>query len=367
MKKSLYILATLAVVACSKTETDYISSQNDEIVVIPAASNITKAAIIDGVYPEANHISLFAFHAPSFPAAGTVDASDYSKFVETYLYDTEYFYTGLFDQSTKIWAGLKSSYYWPITGSLVFAGYSLQAPTTTGARQESPKIGTKVAYELATDKLEIEGYTQSLDPASTFDFLYFGRTSSSYNNRRTGNPIALEFKHALSWITVKVKGGDGALVDDHVWSVTDVKLTGVQKTGDFTYTGTATGTKVNWDTPATPSDAEFVIYDSAFKGSDGEAVGAQELTATMSPVENVTNGTLVIPQSAATLWVTMEYLSPANDTITEEIEIDLSDYTTAGWEAGKRYTYELTFDPKEITVAPIVETWPDPVVASPQF
>lgn len=353
MKKALYILAALAVVACSKTETNYDANLNGELVVVPVASKITKAAIVDGVYPEANHISLFAFHAPGFPS-GPVAESDYSKFVETYLYDTEYFYTGT-EESTRIWAGLKASYYWPITGSLVFSGYSLQAPTTSGERAESPKIGTEVTYTLADDKLEIKGYTQSVDPNSTFDFLYFGRTASSYNNRRTGDPIDLTFKHALSWITVKVKGGNGALVNGHVWSVTNVKLVGVQTTGDFTYTGTAT-TKVEWDTPTTASDAEFVIFNDK-----------QELTSSLDVVETVENATLVIPQPATKLCVTIAYKSPANDDITEEVEIDLAEYTTTGWEAGKRYTYELSFDPTEITVAPIVETWPEPIVAAPQF
>ena len=352
MRKALYILAALAVVSCSKTETSFDNNVDSELVVVPVSSNITKAAIIDGVYPEENHISLFAFHAPEV-ASGTV--ADYSKFVETYLYDTEYYYTGT-EQSTKIWSGLESSYYWPITGSLVFSGYSLQAPATTGERPKSPKIGTNVAYTLADDKLEIEGYTQSLDPESTFDFLYFGRTASSYNNRRTGEPIALEFKHALSWITIEVMGGEGALIEDHVWSVTNVKLAGVQNTGDFTYTGTATDTKVEWDTPTTASDAEFVVF-----------AGTKPLTDEMTAIENVTNATLVIPQPATMLYVTIQYLSPANDTITEVIEIDLSEYTTAGWEAGKRYTYKLTFAPSEIIVAPIVETWPDPIVSTPQF
>ena len=358
MKKALYILAALAVVACSKTETNYDADQNGELVVVPVASNITKAAITDGIYPEENHISLFAFHAPGF-TAGEVSAADYAKFVETYLYDTEYFYTGT-QQSTRIWAGLKSSYYWPITGSLVFAGYALQAPTTPptteGERVESPKIGTSVKYTLATDKLEIEGYTQSLDPDSAFDFLYFGRTPNSYNNRRTGDPIDLNFKHALSWITIEAVGGKGALVKDHGWSVTGVKLVGLQNTGDFTYTGTATENKVTWETPNTESTAEFVIFE-----------GSKPLSNKLTAIENVTNGTLVIPQPATTLCVTISYVSPADDVITEEIKIDLSDYTTGGWEAGKKYTYQLSFDPTEITVAPIVEKWPDPVVASPQF
>ena len=349
MKKALYILAALAVVACSKTETNFDTNVDGELVVMPVASNITKAAITNGVYPEEKHLSLFAFHAPEV-TSGTV--TDYSKFSETYLDDTEYFCTGI-SESTKIWAGLKSSYYWPITGSLVFAGYSLQAPTATGERPESPKIGTSVAYTLADDKLEIKGYTQSLDPNSTFDFLYFGRTPKSYNNRRTGDPIALEFKHALSWITIEVMGGEGTLIDGHVWSVTNVKLAGVQNTGDFTYTGTATDTKVNWETPTAATTNEFVIYD-----------GSKPLTGTMTAIETVTNGTLVIPQAATKLWVTIEYLSPANDRITEKIEINLAEYTTDGWEAGKRYTYKLTFSPEEITVAPTVAAWPDPVGAT---
>ena len=363
MKKFLYILAALAFVACSKTETNYDTTHNGELVVVPAASNITKAAITDGVYPESNHIALFAYHAPRVQAG---EVQNYERFSDSYLYDTEYFYSGT-EQSTRIWSGLKSSYYWPITGSMVFAGYALQPPTATGERPESPKIGTNVTYTLTTDKLEIEGYTQSTDAASTFDFLYFGRTKNSYNNRRTGEPIALTFKHALSWITINVEGGNGALINGHVWSVANVKLAGIQTTGDFTYTGTATDETVNWVTPATPSTTEFVIYDSQYKDKDGNAVGAKPLTSAMTTVENVANGTLVIPQTAATLWVTISYVSPAGDVITEDIDIDLSDYTTDGWKAGKRYIYELTFDPQEIKVAPKVEAWPDPITSELEF
>lgn len=365
MKKALYIIATLAVVACSKTEV-YETAGNGELVVVPVSSNITKAAITDGVYPESNHLSLFAYHAPGVAANDATDdgATDYTKFVERYLYDTEYYYTGSDVYSTKIWAGLKSSYYWPITGSLVFAGYSLQAPTTEGERAESPKIGTKVEYTLASDKLEIEGYTQSLDPESTFDFLYFGRTDRSYNNRRTGAAIPLTFKHALSWITVKVMGGTGALVDGRKWAVKNVKLSGVKTIGDFTYTGTAAEPKVVWDNLLSAADTDFVIYDSEYTDKNNVKAGAKELTSSMEIIENVTDGTLVIPQAATTLLVTIQYNSPAGALITEIVDIDLADYTTTGWEAGKRYVYELSFSPQEITVAPRVETWPDPISAN---
>lgn len=359
MKKSLYILAALAIAACTKTQTNLDTTSNGELAVVPVARNITKAAITDGLYPEENHLALFAYHAPGVPAnnASENPSTDYSQFVETYLYNTEY-HCRKADINSKIWSGFQSSYYWPITGSLVFAGYSLPAPAAEGEASEA--IGT-VEYTLSTDKLKIDGYTQSVDPASTFDLLYFGRTDRSYNNRRTGEAIPLTFKHALSWITVEVKGGTGALIPNHVWSVTDVKLAGVQTTGTFTYTGTAQENtpKVVW--VPTDQKSDFVIYSSDFEDKDGNKVGARPLTSAMALIENVTDGTLLIPQGAKTLWVTIQYTSPAGDTITENIDIDLATYTADGWEAGKKYTYQLTFDPLEIKVAPKVESWPDPI------
>ena len=351
MKRILSILAAIAVVACSKTETTYDQTGDTEIVVAPVATMITRAAIADGVYPEANHIALFAFHSP-YVKAGNV--TNYALFNNSYLYDTEYYYTGV-EQSTRIWAGLNSSYYWPITGSLVFAGYSLQAPETAGTA--SPQIGESVTYDLVSDLMKIDGYVQSASPATSFDLLYFGRSSASYNNRRTGDPISLDFKHALSWITISVKGGSGALIDGRKWTVTDVRLEDVHTTGDFTYDGLSTPS-VDWEVPsevtslpANPSD--IVVYTGTPK----------VLTGSMTVIENTENGTLVIPQAAKNLKVTIAYKSPAGADIEEEIDIDLSDYTPT-WIAGKRYTYELTFDPQEIKVAPIVETWPGSITTS---
>ena len=340
MKKSIYILLALAaVVACSKTDVVYDDAQTGEIIVSPVAGNITKAAISNGVYPEANHISLFAYHNPRHKAEAV---TNYSGFTEEYLYNTEYHYTGT-PGSTKIWSGLQSSYYWPITGSLVFAGYSLPAPATAG--QPSASIGN-VTYTLGTDKLEIEGYTQSASTSNTFDLLYFGRTPSSYNNRREGDPIALTFNHALSWIVIQVKGGAGT----PGWAVTDVTLKGVQTIGDFTYLGTAASPtpKVTWD--LTDAKADMKVYGTASKPLTNEFV----------TIETNPNGLVVIPQAAKKLEVKISYKSPANDDITETIEIDLADYTTDGWKAGKKYTYQLSFDPKQILVTPQVSNWPNP-------
>lgn len=340
MKKLIYILLALAaVVACSKTDVVYDDAQTGEITVSPVASNITKAAISDGVYPEANHISLFAYHNPRHKAEAV---TNYLGFSEVYLYNTEYYYTGT-PESTKIWSGLRSSYYWPITGSLVFAGYSLPAPATPGTA--SAPIGTP-SYDLQTDELKIINYTQSSNTASTFDLLYFGRTASSFNNRRDGNSIPLEFDHALSWIVIQVKGGAGT----PGWAVTDVTLKGVQTTGNFTYLGTAVAPtpKVTWDLTSAKSD--MTVYGPA----------SQALTDAFVTIETTPDGLVVIPQTAKKLEVKISYKSPANDDITETVEIDLAEYTTTGWKAGKKYTYQLSFAPQQILVTPQVSTWPNP-------
>ena len=346
MKQRIYIiLALAAAVACSKTDVVYDDAQTGEITVSPVTGTLTKAAISDGVYPESNHIALFAYHAPLFKA-GAVTSTDYARFNDTYLYDAEYHYTGT-PQSTRIWSGLVSSYYWPITGSLVFAGYSLPAPETPGT--SSKPIGTEVNYDLSTDKLEIKGYAQSAETDKTFDLLYFGRTSTSYNNRRDGASVSLTFNHALSWITVQIKGGDGALVDGRVWSVTEVTLKDVQTKGDFTYLGTAEPPtpKVSWELE--DDDSDMSVY-----GPSSKPLSNAFVTFEKNPA-----GLVVIPQAAKKLEVKIRYQSPADDTIDEIVEVDLSKYTT-NWEAGKKYTYQLTFDPEKILVNPTVSAWPNP-------
>jgi hypothetical protein len=83
----------------------------------------------------------------------------------------------------------------------------------------------------------------------------------------------------------------------------------------------------------------------------------------MTRIENVQAGTLIIPQAAKKLYVTIQYASPAGAQIKEVVEIDIPQYT-ATWEAGKKYTYQLTFSPQEILVAPKVDTWPVPTTTA---
>lgn len=347
MKRALTILFALAAVACSKTDIAFESVQGTEMTFTPISGNLTKAAVTNTIFPVDNHISLYAYYSPDV-VSGQVD--DYSAFTKKYFENTEFYCK---DQANKKWGGL-TPYYWPTTGSMVFAGYSLNKPV--GAANTASEQNGTPAYELAKDRLTITGYKQSNLTSKTYDLLYFGRTDESYDRHDLTVPVV--FKHALSWIEIYVKGGVGALVDGHTWAITNVEFKEVATIGDFKYTGTETdeSKKAVWSNQVTP--ANVVVFNS-----DKTAIPAkpaQRLTASDVKIETVNAGTVVIPQAAKYLYVTIEYLSPANDLITEVVKVDIPS-RTANWEAGKKYTYYLTFSPEEILIAPSVEAWPDPI------
>lgn len=314
-----------------------------------------------------NHIALFAYHNPGLVAQTTSTLTDEQYVVfenNVYLNDAEFHYNNQTDkEGTIAWSGLESIYYWPITGSVVFAGYSLPAPATPG---ESSKAWT-ASYDLTDDLLKIEGYRQSIDTDETFDLLYFGRDGKSYNNRRSGEAVPLEFKHALSWITINVKGGDGALIPNHVWSITNMTLKSVKTYADFEFNGKAIAPNPN---------VKWTLKDSDDEGSEldaGDMVIYADNTNTGKPLTNeyvdiepamtvgettvAKKGIIVIPQSTGTLSVTVKYMSPANDDIVETFDVPLPLADGASWEAGKHYIYNLEFSPAKILVNPSVGGW----------
>lgn len=356
MKRLSYIfLSVAAVLGCTKTGVEYDAAQIGEIVVSPVAGKITKAAIADGVFPEGNHIGLFAYYTSEI-GAGTV--TDYAKFTTEFFNNIEFHC----EAGSKTWDGLLSDYYWPTTGSLVFAGYSLNAPEE--GQDASAKNGTP-EYDLKNDQLKITGYVQPHETDKTYDLLYFGRTPQSYDKNAISVPIV--FRHALAWIEIQVKGGAGSLIGGRrTWRVTKVEFRGVDCKGDFTYSGVPVSGQdtedvgsVTWKTE-TPNN--IVVFNSK-PHTDKDPV---MLTDKDQVIENVSAGTLVLPQAADKLYVTIEYASPAGADIEEVVEIDIP-ASTPVWEAGKKYTYRLTFSPQEILVAPTVEVWPDPVIADMTF
>lgn len=344
MKKTLYILLSIAaVLGCTKTGVEYDDAQIGEITVSPVAGGLTKAAVTDGVFPSDNHLGVFAYYS-STVNAGVV--SDYSTFSTDYLANAEFTHKEGFT-----WSGI-NPYYWPKTGSLVFAGYSLAAPTGSNTNSNANGI---VTYSLESDCLEIKGFAQSEKTDKTYDLLYFGRTSSSYSNNSSNVSVALS--HAMSWVEIQVKAGPGALVSGQEWIVTSMEFQDICTKGDFKYARASDGqvAKAMWDNQTDGKNMLVYTHDKA---------SGTNLTDAFQTLENIKRGTLVIPQIPKVLNVKVEYKSPAGDDIVEVVPIKLWQFTDK-WEAGKKYTYQLTFSPQEILVAPKVETWPDPTNTTP--
>ena len=348
MKKLfISILAVAAAVACTKTNVDF--EQPAEIGFAPVASMSSKAAIADGIYPSAQPIGIWSNYDGDVKPA-TLSESDYAKFDTKYL-DNVKFINRTTEEDGKVtatanWGG-ETPYYWPTNGSLIFAGYSIPA---------GGDVNTKATYNFSTDVMTIPDYVQSLSTADTFDLLWFGRTADSYNYRNASTAVSVKFNHALSWITIQVKGEGTAIADGNVWAVESVKLLDVVNKG----TATLTGTTASWKLSEDSTDRDNM---SVFTTSDTKLAQSLDPTGDAEDIEDVPAGTVVLPQTPVKLEVSYSYKTPAGAKITEKKEVELTldakNSDNNVWKPGYHYTYTLTFKSNEILVAPTVEAWKD--------
>ena len=323
MKKILFaLLAMGAIASCAKTEAFY-TEENSEIKIKPATTLSTRAnvpAAIDGTtYPVAENFDVYGYWANE-PAG--------SSFTEGTLYLGQ---GGAYEFVNRgnYWGG-KTPYYWPKNGSLRFAAYSPSSINMT--------------HDLATDTYTVEGYVQPHNTAETWDLLV-APTTKSYTAMTAAENVSVVFQHALSWITVKMVAKDATAAK--AFDVKKVTINGV-KTVATLNAAMGDGIQVGeWSEYAQPK--AYVVYE-----------GSQAVTEVATVVENVTNGTLVIPQ--ATTSITIDYTQNAlegtpaleNQTLTLDLVLD-TDNTP--WEPGKHYNYTLVFGLDEILINPSVADW----------
>lgn len=336
MKKIfISLLAVAALAACTKSEVAYEAA--NEISFAPVAKNITKGAVGTvtgkGVYPTAQPLGVYANYGADAPSANATVANYTTKFLENVKFT--------YNTTAGAWGAGES---WPANGSLIFAGYAIPASGTPS--------GT-YAYDFASDKLTITGYTQSNETANTFDLGWFNRTPASYNYRNSANAVPVTLSHALAWVEIKVQGEGTTVAAGNPWTIKSMTLNNVYTTGDAVCTGSGADA-AKWDKQATPKS--MTVF-----------TGEQALTATATVCETTSAGTVVIPQTptavdattpVATLTVTYTYKSPAGvDMPLQTATVPL--VVTDGWKSGYKYTYTLTFKASEILIAPDYDKWED--------
>ncbi len=329
MKKSLIIaLGAFALVACTKTSVSY--EQTGEIGFAPVVrKNSTKAAVEGTAFPNQS-IKVYGYYDNSMSEGSPYKGGN---FAVEYLPGVEF--TKKTDGST--WTGKEHSYYWPKTGSLLFAGYA-------------PADFAGVTHDLATNKFSVDEFNQP-DFSATTDLLYAG-----YDKSVLRGPVAMAFSHALSWVTVKAKAADANQI-----KITNIKFVGLAEKG---YSAGLPA----WTVSGTKDQLNVFAPTSAF------AVPAAETL-----VESNENCGLVFPQAlenAAEIVVSYEMNNGAGQWFAQAPFVQKLNSLKSGtdtinkWEAGKHYTYIINFSTiaggpdssNEITIAPTVNDW-TPVTA----
>ena len=320
MKKSLIIaLGAIALVACTKTSVSY--EQTGEIGFAPVVrKNSTKAAVQDATFPEQN-IKVFGYYDNSM-RVGSSYAS--GKFAVEYLPGVE------FAKKGATWAGATTPYYWPKTGSMLFAGYS-------------PVDFAGVTFTLASNKFSVAECSQP-EFSATKDLLYAGYTTSVL-----GGTAPMAFSHALSWVTVKAKAAAANQI-----KITNIKFVGLAANGSSTGLPewTTTGTK------------EITVFNPE---------AASEVPEEVTLVESHENCGLVFPQELtnAEIVISYEMNNGADQWFAQAPFVKKLNSLKSGtdtinkWEAGKHYTYIINFSTieggpdssNEITIKPSITDW----------
>jgi hypothetical protein len=331
MKKFFFsILAVGAMVACTKSEVKF--EGETEIAFSPVTSVATKAHkmhAIDGTeYPVNETFRVWGYWQL------LDESTDHSAFTSA----TKYIDNKEFAKANDgtLWRGAEKPYYWPKTGSMVFACIS---PAEIAASHDVVADNFSLHYEspLSSDETGI-------DTQKTIDLMWTN-TTKSYDENTAVSGVPVTFNHALSWITFKVKGDEVTSAGNFV--INSLTMNQVAYKGNFY--------SKNEDWQLADAKTDVPVF-----------VGNKNLTTEFAVIENVADATLVLPQINNTndYIATIKFTNNLGDTSIEEVvTINLGE----GWKIGKHYTYSITFTATEILIAPEVTDWEETVGGAFEF
>lgn len=338
MKKLvLAALAIGAMAACTKSNVQF--EQPGEIAFQPVAQKATKAAVDGTVYPVDKSFKVWAWWDDVAPS----DEPIYANYTKQYIDAGKFIAKDNFN-----WGG-ETPYYWPTSGSLVFAGYS-----------PADAEGT-FNYILDITTFKAEGYVQSEKVSETNDLMWFDVERSHLKNPGTGDKkgVPVVFKHALSWLTFNFVLDKE--IENHQWEITGVTLKQVNTKGNFEAVKSDKAADAGtWTLSTDAADKkDMTVYTKT-----GDAT-SRFITTTSTPYENTENGVVVIPQQCVKLHVNYNLTASTGVVIPQEVTLDLTAGTDgSNWLTGKHYVYTVVFGANEILVSPSVHDWEDVPVAN---
>ena len=317
MRKVINILSIVtllsAAVSCVKSDRIYDNSRS-EIDMDPVMSVMSKAIVSGTGYPVDVPFGVFATYS-SNPAGEWTSGP-----VQSYFENKKFIHKG----DNKY--GGESPAYWPLSGSLVFAGYS-----------PYPDSGSVSAtFDAETKTLSISNFVSN----GQTDLMYFLPTLSNSGNYvgtlDKSNSVSAQFFHALSLVSFDMQVRDG---DEDDIKLKKIILKDMYATGNFTVSASDPATAA-WTRTSDASDIT-VFNSDAGKG--------------LSPSVQV--DVLVIPGAAVDIQIVYEtkfYDMGESDVVEKNLtaEIVPSEVGVTTWETGKKYLYDVVIKANKIEVKP---------------
>ena len=368
--KRLFIIVAMAglgLVACTKNEVVPSASEQQEIIFAdPVSHVVTKVNLITGNYPaaEANKFSVFADYHKAVYATAKAAASNFTAYMRgdtpgyegvdvTYKTNAVTMNGKTFNQ---YWAPAKT-YYWPKEGYLTFAAYS---PAEAKAHAE-------ISYSVENG-VSISSYVVKTDLTNQYDFMLSNRVTDQQSTTMTVDGpydgVQLEFSHVLSAIDFTVKTDDNYKTDSYTITLQSITIQNAFTAGTLTQFAGFTPDAVNlaaiWSGQTT--EGSYQVPNTS----------AVEITSTQKAITPETDiaDLVLLPQRLAhtatgesnkkvqaVVAYTVSHPDMGGASIPYTATLDLSGATGGKWEAGKRYTYNISIGMEKVVFAPKVNTW----------
>lgn len=301
MKKELLCacVAILSLSACSNVETPVDLTVNKEIAFKPI-TNVNSRAIVTG---------------STMPTDRKIQAS--ASYINNSGNKVTYFEGAEFSFSSgTIWS-CASKYYWPLNDGVDFLAYTLTDNTkATSVAWDGTAAAQSVSFDIADGAADDD------------DILYAAANNQKKVDATVG--VGMKFNHAQANLNFTIKTN----VDVTIHSITfDKMYTG----GKLTIDNSKTDLKATWNFSETTAAIKKVP-----KIADPNVIEAETSVAL--------GNSLLVPQQDA-VGFTIDYTIGGNRS-TYKVPV-----LRQVWEMGKKYTYAIEINFKEITINPSVTNW----------
>lgn len=319
------LVAAVCLASCVKIQT--LPDQGSQEIALRSLP-VTKA----DAYPDGGVFGVFAYKVPESGGSGAY-AGWIPVGADQYLYNAAFMnradkgYAEGWDLSTV--TGSHKPYYWPDTGSLLFAGYSPHADASGGtitqvdfnpnAADRNPYMSVKFAHKV-TDT----GTYKKADLTKMPDFMWFDVRDANSGNTASSGTVNLNFRRALSMVSLTFSGSASW------YKLKDVRLTGCIYSGTF-YSGITAG----WLDDVNDV-ADYVLLDSS-GGVTLNGWKSQDLLMIPQYLDGI------FPALGGTVesGIDVKLVFTVTDGFgSQTVEIILKDHTQR-WEMGKHYKYNV--------------------------